>query len=214
MASKRIIPTAISCFARISSPAAASIPRCARLNPRHLNFQKRTPWAQLPSAVRFQHTKPSTPAEDIPSDSTPAPSVPTVSSDPWPSEPVRKAPHYELTFTCNPCGERSRHKVSKQGYHHGSVLVTCPGCRNKHVISDHLRIFGDHKITIEELLAERGQIIKKGTLGEDGNIEFWEDGTVTTREDDAPEKKRVVVEDDNSPPGSTFMSVKPPKTDE
>ncbi|KAK3362294.1 DNL zinc finger-domain-containing protein [Lasiosphaeria hispida] len=215
MATKRILPTAISSFARISSPVAASITRSARLHPQRFTLQKRTAWAQLPSAVRFQHTKSSpASAEDTSSEPAPAPSVPIVSSDPWPSESVRKAPHYELTFTCKPCSKRSRHKISKQGYHHGSVLVTCPGCRSKHVITDHLRIFGDHKITIEELLAERGQIIKKGTLGPDGDIEFWEDGTVTTRGEDVPEEKRVAIEDDDSPPGSTFVSVKPPKKEE
>jgi hypothetical protein len=28
-------------------------------------------------------------------------------------------------------------------------------------------------------MKERGQIVKKGTLSEDGNVEFWEDGTTT-----------------------------------
>jgi protein import protein ZIM17 len=82
---------------------------------------------------------------------------------------------YQLSFTCLPCGARSTHNVSKQGYHHGSVLATCPECRNRHVISDHLDIFGDRKITVEELVRERGGIVRKGTLGEDGDIEFWAD---------------------------------------
>lgn len=47
-------------------------------------------------------------------------------------------PSYQLTFTCKPCSTRSSHKISKQGYHKGSVLITCPECRNRHVISDHL----------------------------------------------------------------------------
>lgn len=51
-----------------------------------------------------------------------------------------KQPSYELTFTCKPCGERSTHQVSKQGYHFGSVLISCPGCKNRHVISDHLSV--------------------------------------------------------------------------
>jgi mitochondrial protein import protein ZIM17 len=74
-----------------------------------------------------------------------------------------------------PCGERSSHKISKQGYHHGSVLITCPSCRNRHVISDHLQIFGDRKVTVEDLMREKGRLVKKGTLGEDGDIEFWAD---------------------------------------
>jgi len=90
-------------------------------------------------------------------------------------------PAYEMTFTCTPCGTRSTHRISKQGYHHGSVLITCPECRNRHVISDHLNIFGDKSMTIEDLMRERGQLVKKGTLSEDGDLEFWEDGSTTQR---------------------------------
>ena len=49
-------------------------------------------------------------------------------------------PEYQITFTCTPCSTRSSHKISKQGYHKGSVLVTCPECKNRHVISDHLNV--------------------------------------------------------------------------
>jgi protein import protein ZIM17 len=31
-------------------------------------------------------------------------------------------------------------------------------------------------------MRDRGQLVKKGTLSEDGDLEFWEDGTTTTRE--------------------------------
>ncbi|CAK7270873.1 hypothetical protein SEPCBS119000_004312 [Sporothrix epigloea] len=134
------------------------------------------------------------------------------------------APHYELTFTCKPCGTRSSHKVTKQGYHQGTVLIACPACRNRHVISDHLGIFGDltkgaggsKGRTIEDILREKGQLVKKGTLGEEGDIEFWEDGTTTDRQ------TRLVAEDvvlprrngsssqdkgdEKAPPGSTFKS--------
>ncbi|KAI1177500.1 DNL zinc finger-domain-containing protein [Nemania sp. FL0916] len=84
-------------------------------------------------------------------------------------------PHYRLSFECVPCATRSEHVVTKQAYHKGSVLITCPACRNRHVISDNLNIFGDRKITIEDLLREKGQLVKRGTLGEDGDIEFWAD---------------------------------------
>ena len=43
------------------------------------------------------------------------------------------------------------------------------------------QIFGDRKVTVEELLKEKGQLVKKGTLGEDGDLEFWTDGSVTSR---------------------------------
>ncbi|OBT75951.1 hypothetical protein VF21_05802 [Pseudogymnoascus sp. 05NY08] len=90
-------------------------------------------------------------------------------------------PAYEMTFTCKPCSTRSTHRVSKQGYHKGSVLISCPGCKNRHVISDHLNIFGDKSMTIEDIIREQGQLVKKGTLSENGDFEIWADGTVTDR---------------------------------
>ncbi len=36
-------------------------------------------------------------------------------------------------------------------------------------------------MTIEDLMREQGQLVKKGTLSEDGNLEFWEDGSTTKR---------------------------------
>lgn len=49
-------------------------------------------------------------------------------------------PSYQIHFTCKPCGFRSAHEISKHGYHSGSILVTCPSCTNRHVISDHLKV--------------------------------------------------------------------------
>ncbi|KAK2753508.1 hypothetical protein FQN54_007898 [Arachnomyces sp. PD_36] len=92
----------------------------------------------------------------------------------------KNEPAYQITFTCNPCGTRSSHRMSKHGYHKGTVLINCPGCSNRHVISDHLRIFMDKQKTLEDILEEKGQGLKKGTL--DGDMEFWEDGTVTSSE--------------------------------
>ncbi|KAI9376242.1 DNL zinc finger-domain-containing protein [Aspergillus egyptiacus] len=89
-------------------------------------------------------------------------------------------PAYQLTFTCKPCGERSSHRVSKHGYHRGTVLIQCPGCKNRHVISDNLNIFFDSNKTLEDLLSERGQKVTRGEL--QGDMEFWDDGTVTKRD--------------------------------
>ena len=89
------------------------------------------------------------------------------------ARPEANPAYYQLSFTCVPCGHRSHHNVSKQGYHTGSVLITCPSCRNRHVISDHLDIFGERKVTVEDLMREKGRLVKRGSLGEDGDIEFW-----------------------------------------
>ncbi len=118
-------------------------------------------------------------------------------------------PAYELSFTCKPCLFRSTHRVTKHGYHHGTVLVTCPSCKNRHVIADHLKVFMDQKSTLEDILrrtAAEGQdfakLLKKGTLGMrqgqlvgnqgEEDLEFWEDGTETLHEpiEEKGEKKR------------------------
>lgn len=42
-----------------------------------------------------------------------------------------------------------------------------------------LQIFGEKPTTLEALMKEHGQLVKKGSLSGDGNFEIWEDGTVT-----------------------------------
>lgn len=61
--------------------------------------------------------------------------------NPQPPSPKRpEQPSYDITFTCTPCSTRSTHRITKHAYHHGSILITCPSCRNRHVISDHLKV--------------------------------------------------------------------------
>jgi protein import protein ZIM17 len=89
-----------------------------------------------------------------------------------------EVPSYALVVTCKQCNTRSAHKISKQGYHHGTVLVTCPGCKNRHLMADHLNIFSDERITLEDILEEKGGKLKRLTVSEgklgDGDIELVE----------------------------------------
>ena len=117
----------------------------------------------------------------------------TPNSVPPPASPRPDQPAYELTFTCKPCKHRSAHRVTKHGYHRGTVLIQCPSCKNRHIVSDHLKIFTDEGGTLEEILTRlrgSGVQVKKGKLGirqgsvvgneGEEDIEFWEDGTETT----------------------------------
>ncbi|KAF9888065.1 hypothetical protein FE257_009330 [Aspergillus nanangensis] len=88
-------------------------------------------------------------------------------------------PAYQITFTCKPCGNRSSHRMSKHGYHRGTVLIRCPSCENRHVISDHLKIFYNEKKTLEDILSEQGNKLTRGYTN--GDMEFWDDGTVTQK---------------------------------
>jgi mitochondrial protein import protein ZIM17 len=38
-------------------------------------------------------------------------------------------------------------------------------------------------MTVEDFMKEKGQLVRKGTLSEDGDLEFWEDRTTTNRGD-------------------------------
>lgn len=87
---------------------------------------------------------------------------------------------YKIVFTCKPCGHRSAHRMSKQGYHRGTVLIQCPSCQARHVMSDHLGIFFDASTTLEDILRNKGQSLTHGKT--DGNLEFLEDGTVRREE--------------------------------
>ncbi|KAI9819099.1 MAG: hypothetical protein M1826_001191 [Phylliscum demangeonii] len=86
-----------------------------------------------------------------------------------------------MTITCKPCRERSTHRITKQGYYRGTVLVTCPGCKNRHVISDHLKVFYDKSKDIEEMMREKGELVQRGTLGADGTVEFMKEITSTAK---------------------------------
>lgn len=89
-----------------------------------LSPQQSAPLPRTPR--RFDSSKPSAAAKAT---------LPKPAPHRNPDEPI-----YQLTFTCKACKTRSSHTVSKQGYHHGTVLITCSGCKARHLISDHLRV--------------------------------------------------------------------------
>ncbi len=60
------------------------------------------------------------------------------------------------------------------------MLITCPECKVRHVISDHLKIFADKSFTIEDLMRQKGHIVRRGSL--EGDMEIWDDGTKVERE--------------------------------
>ncbi|KAK3990359.1 zf-DNL-domain-containing protein [Cladorrhinum sp. PSN332] len=201
MATKRAFT---NCLARLSSPATQN--RIIISAPLKQSPPPPQQALRLLLPRRFAHSIPRPPPAK-PITTSPATNPPTETQSP-PSK-QQQQPAYELTFTCVPCSTRSRHRVSKHGYHHGSVLIACPGCKNRHVISDHLKIFGERKITVEDLLREKGQLVRKGIVGgEEGDLEFWDDGTETVRGEDKEKvveyKKEGVGADVNAPPGASF----------
>lgn len=165
-ASSRACPALSSLRARVplNSPFAASVSACK---------PPRQAPAFLPQVFRRYNSSSS-------SSSSPSTRAPKPFTDSNPATPEEEAynkarraeePAYLIYFTCKPCSHRSAHHISKHGYHKGTVLINCPECKNKHVISDHLKIFMDAPVTLEDILAKKGQKLTKGTM--EGDMEWW-----------------------------------------
>lgn len=68
-----------------------------------------------------------------------------------------------IAFTCKKCDTRSSHVFSKQSYQTGTVMIQCPGCKNRHLIADNLKIFDDKNVNLEQILAAKGESVATTT---------------------------------------------------
>lgn len=92
-----------------------------------------------------------------------------------------------LTCTADNCGHRSTHEFTYHAYTKGIVLITCPGCRNRHLIADHIGWFKestqDGKLrTVEDLLRARGEQVQRGRVDDEGVVEYYAEETLKIEE--------------------------------
>lgn len=70
-----------------------------------------------------------------------------------------------IGFTCKQCSTRTHHKMSKNAYKRGVVLIECPGCSNRHLIADNLGWFSDSpgvSVNVETMSTSQGvQVARK-----------------------------------------------------
>lgn len=77
-------------------------------------------------------------------------------------------PKMMIAFTCKKCDTRSSHTMSKQAYEKGTVMISCPHCKVRHLIADHLKIFHDNHVTVEQLMKANGEKVSQDV----GDLEF------------------------------------------
>jgi protein import protein ZIM17 len=127
-------PSALRALSRFTQPNLRTI---YIPGPRLLRQPQHSPNPRLFSSS-FQRFN--SPADHSPKKSDPSKLVEQPESPQPPTPGRRDQPSYDISFTCEPCSTRSTHRITKQAYHHGSTLITCPSCKNRHVISDHLNV--------------------------------------------------------------------------
>ncbi|KAF4569765.1 hypothetical protein EYR36_009566 [Pleurotus pulmonarius] len=166
-------PTALQ-FTR-SPPPSYSPPAIAAISsaPYHSTHFEPSSFDSSPRSL--PHTPPSRPSH---APETAAPSALATSSE---IKLDVLEPRLSLTFTCTAgeCHERSTHTFTKRAYERGIVLVECPGCKNRHLIADHIGWFKESteegKLkTVEDLLRARGEKVRRGRLDAGGVVEYVE----------------------------------------
>lgn len=66
--------------------------------------------------------------------------------------------------------------MSKHAYDHGVVIMQCDHCKNRHLIADHLGWFKNGGVTVEDLVKDKGETVRKLTK----SYQLVKDGEMTS----------------------------------
>eukprot|EP01088_Endostelium_zonatum_P015011 TRINITY_DN3506_c0_g1_i1.p1 TRINITY_DN3506_c0_g1~~TRINITY_DN3506_c0_g1_i1.p1 ORF type:complete len:202 (-),score=26.46 TRINITY_DN3506_c0_g1_i1:8-577(-) len=79
-------------------------------------------------------------------------------------EPMRITAMKQIIFTCKECNTQVNKKFTKHSYEKGVVLIQCDGCQKWHFIADNLGFTGWEAKNIEEVMAAKGEVVRKGLI--------------------------------------------------
>ncbi|KAI9202736.1 DNL zinc finger-domain-containing protein [Polychytrium aggregatum] len=154
----------------LSKPAVASasvLPRLPSVIRGHASPVSPCPssWAQSSPSLRYHYYSSSS------SSSSSSPSSPASDST---SQPVGQVKAKMLIgFTCKVCQTRSHKFMSKASYEKGVVIIRCDGCKNLHLIADHLGWFDSQSPpgTIENIMKAKGETVVRLHTNLEGQLE-------------------------------------------
>ena len=101
-------------------------------------------------------------------------------ADTQPNEKIEIPKTMLIAFNCNVCSTRNQKHMSHRAYTNGLVLIKCDGCKNLHLIADHLGWFSspNERLDIEKILEAKGQTVQRLHVGlKDGDVTLKEQGT-------------------------------------
>jgi hypothetical protein len=61
--------------------------------------------------------------------------------------------------------------MSKRAYTKGVVIIECEGCKNRHLIADHLDWMDEYR-SIEDVLKAKGEQIRRVAIADDFTMSF------------------------------------------
>lgn len=104
-----------------------------------------------------------------------------------------------IVYTCTVCNTRAAKQFTERAYHHGVVIVRCPGCQNQHLIADRLGYFQDGPFDLDTIAAKTGHVVKRITA--DGGAQITlEDLVGKDRLEEIVQAARKEPPSETSPP--------------